>query len=141
MASLTAGPWVTMAVLCHAVEPQPDGTVNIMGIVDGIVVEPEGDDALGLCPAAHLSMTAVVSLRAGDERGFHVLALRAAYPTGAEGPMLQRTIEFSEQVPAATLVVPLDLDIHEPGIYAFDVLYDGARLTRMTLWVHYGQPS
>lgn len=136
-----AGPWVTMAVLCQNVVPNADGTVDVLGIVDGVVVEPEGHDALGLHPAAHLAMTAVVSLRAGDQRGSHVLALRAAYPTGAEGPTLQRNIEFSDDMPAATLVVPLDMDIHEPGVYAFDVFYDGARLTRMALWVTYRHPS
>ncbi len=141
MSSNAAGPWVTMAVLCQKVEPKPDGTVDVLGIVDGVVVEPDQPDPLGLRPAAHLSMTALVSVRAGDARGHHVLALQSAYPKGGPGPGLQRTIEFSDEVPAATLVVPVDLDIHEPGVYAFDVLYDGARLTRMALWVSYAPPS
>jgi hypothetical protein len=105
--------------------------------VDGVVVEPEGDDVLGLHPAARLSLTAVVSLRAGTHRGPHALALRSAYPSGAPGPGLERTIEFTDAHPGASLVVPLDLQIHESGIYTFDAFFDDRLLTRMSLWVAY----
>ena len=131
------GPWVSMAVLCQRVEPKPDGTVDVLGIVDGVVVEPEGDDALGLHPAAKLSLTAVVSVRAGDLRGTHVLALRSAYPSGPGGPGLQRPVEFTDQMPAASLVVPIELEVHEPGAYTFDAFFDDRLLTRMSLWVAY----
>jgi hypothetical protein len=129
-----------MAVLCHQVSPKPDGTVDVLGIVDGVVVEPQADadaDPLGLRPSARLSLTALVSLRAGNARGEHVLALRSAYPSGSDGPAVRRTIDFTPDTPAASLVVPLELEIHEPGEYTFRVLYDEQVLTRMSLWVGY----
>jgi hypothetical protein len=126
-----------MAVLCKKVEPKPDGTVDVLGIVDGVVVEPEGDDPLGLQPAARLALTALVSIRAGDEYGPHVLTLRSAYPSGTVGPGVEKSIELTERTPGASLIVPLDLEIHEPGVYSFDALYDGRLLTRMRLWVAY----
>ena len=79
----------------------------------------------------------VVSVKAGDLRGTHILALRSAYPSGQPGQGLQRAIEFTEQTPAASLVVPLELDIHEPGVYSFDAFFDDRLLTRMSLWVGY----
>jgi hypothetical protein len=131
------GPWVSMAVLCQRVEPRSDGTVDVIGIVDGIVVEPESEDPLGLRPAARLSLTALVSVRAGSIRGQHILGLRSGYPSGPGGPGLERPVLFSDETPAASLVVPLEIEVHEPGAYTFDALYDGRLLTRMTLWVAY----
>jgi hypothetical protein len=126
-----------MAVLCQRVEPRPDGTVDVLGIVDGVVIEPEGTDPLGLHPDARVALTALVSLRAGEVRGAHRLALVGLYPSGREGPAFQRQVEFTDAAPAASLIVPVDLEIHEPGVYAFDVRFDDRRLTRMQLWVGY----
>jgi hypothetical protein len=135
------GPWVAMAVFCQNIEPQPDGTVDVRGIVDGVVVEPTAEDALGLHPAASVSLTALVSVKAGDVRGEHVLSLRSTFPSGSPGPGLRRPVEFTDAMPAASLVVPLELDIHEPGLYVFDAFCDEQLLTRMALWVEYATQS
>ena len=133
------GPFVALAVLCDRIEPKPDGTVDVYGIVDGVVLTPEGDDALGLRPAATLSLTAVVSLKAGNRRGTHRISLQGVYPSGADGPTAARPVEFTDDMPGASFVVPLELEVHEPGIYAFDIACDGTLLTRITLQVYYAQ--
>jgi len=102
-----------------------------------VVVEPEGDDALGLHPAAKVTLTAVVSLRAGDLRGRHALGLRSAYPSGPGGPGIERTIEFTDQDPAASLIVPIELNVHEPASTRSMRFFDERLLTRMSLWVGY----
>jgi len=134
-----AGPFVALAVLCDRIEPKPDGTVDIYGIVDGVVLTPEGQDALGLRPAASLSLTAVVSLKAGSKRGTHEISLQGIYPTGAAGPAAARPVEFTNDMPGASFVVPLELEVHEPGLYGFDVRCDGTLLTRIALQVYYAQ--
>jgi len=131
------GPFVAMAVLCDRVDPRDDGTVDVYGIVDGVVITPEGDDPLGLRPAAVLSLKAVVSLRAGDLRGEHRIALQGGYPGGAQGPSASRVIEFSDEAPGASFVVPVELQVHQPGLYSFDVLVDDRLLTRIGLQVVY----
>ena len=132
------GPFVAMAVLCQRVEQRADGSVDVLGIVDGVVVQPEGDDALGLHPAARLSLTALVSVRAGGLNGRHQLGIQSRYPSGRPGSLVEREVELSSQAPAASLVVPVELEIHEPGVYWFDAVLDGRLLTRMHLWVQYG---
>jgi hypothetical protein len=124
-----------MAVLCQGVDPKPDGTVDVRGIVDGVVVEPEDSDPLGVHPLARLELTALVSVRAGSVRGAHILSIRSSYPSGSGGPSLERPVEFTDDAPAASLIVPIELEVHEPGLYAFDAFYDGRLLTRMQLWV------
>lgn len=129
------GPFVALAVLCDRIEPRPDGAVDVHGIVDGVAITPERGDPLGLKPAAVVSLTALVSLRAGQCRGHHRLAVHGLYPSGAAGPSLTQTIEFTDDVPGASLVVPLELQVHEPGTYHFDVRFDDRLLTRMALQV------
>jgi hypothetical protein len=137
-----AGPFVALAVLCDRIEPKPDGTVDVHGIVDGVVITPEEEeegDPLGLRPAARLSLTAVVSLKAGDRRGTYQVGLQGIYPSGAPGPTATRPVEFTDDMPGASFVVPLELEVHEPGVYAFDVTWDGALVSRITLQVYYAQ--
>lgn len=131
------GPFVAMAVLCDRVEPKPDGTVDVFGIVDGVVLSPEGSDAPGLDAGADLSLTAVISLKAGDDRGHHEISLQGVYPSGQTGPQASRIVDFTDDMPGASFIVPLELHMHEPGLYAFDVRYDGALLTRIGLQVFY----
>lgn len=129
------GPFVALAVLCDRIAPRPDGAVDVHGIVDGVAITPAAPDPLGLKPAGVVSLTAVVSLRAGAARGRHQVSVRGIYPSGADGPSVTRTIEFTDEVPGASLVVPLELQVHEPGTYHFDVTFDEALLTRMALQV------
>jgi hypothetical protein len=131
------GPYVGIAVLCDRVDAKDDGTVDVQGIVDGLVVEPRADDPLGMQPHVVLDFTVLVNVRAGGQRGAHRLAIRGFYPSGVAGPELARAVEFTDDRPGAGLVVPLSLEIHEEGLYHFDVEYDGRRLTRIPLRVVY----
>ena len=138
MTSDAQGPFVAMAVLCSHVEPKPDGTVDVQGIVDGVVLTPEADDPLGLLPAGVVSLTALVSLRAGTVRGRHPLALRGVYPSGAPGPSVVRDVEFTDDLPGASFIVPIELQVHERGTYYFDVVFGERLLTRIGLQVVMG---
>lgn len=126
-----------MAVLCDRVEPRADGTVDVFGIVDGVLLTPEGDDALGLHPAAVLSLNALLSLKAGAVRGAHDVSLQGVYPSGTPGPGVARQIEFTDDLPGASFVIPLELAVHEPGTYAFEVRFDRRLLTTISLQVVY----
>jgi hypothetical protein len=129
------GPFVAMAVLCDRVEPKPDGTVDVFGIVDGVVLTPEVDEEKELTTDVELSLTALVSLKAGNQRGRHEVSLEGVYPSGRPGPRTSRPIEFTDDMPGASFIVPLELHLHEPGLYAFDVRFDAALLTRIGLQV------
>ena len=38
-----AGPFVSMAVFCERLDRQPDGTVDVIGVVDGVSLSPDAD--------------------------------------------------------------------------------------------------
>jgi hypothetical protein len=126
-----------MAVLCERVEPREDGTIDVFGIVDGVVLQPAGTDALGLEPAGVVSLNALVSLKAGTRRGPQSVTLQGLYPNGAPGASVTKVVEFTDALPGATFVVPLEVQVHEPGTYGFEVRCEDEPLTRIMLQVYY----
>jgi hypothetical protein len=132
------GPFVALAVLCQRMDRQADGSADIVGIVDGLNLDSPFLDDQSEVPTVML--TALVSIRAGDVRGQHQLAIRGRYPTGGLGPSISRLVDLSDQMPAATLSVPLELELEQLGTYWFDVTFDQVLLTRIPLVVRRGEP-
>lgn len=126
------GPWVALAVFCQRVDLQPDGSADVIGIVDGVAFTPQQPpDA----PALVLNVRAVVALRAGEVRGGRTIGIRGVYPSGAEGLQASRVVQFTDERPAITLSLPLELELPEVGVYRFDITCDGTLLTVLTLAV------
>lgn len=121
-----------MAVFCQRVDLQPDGSADIVGIVDGVALTPQNPEE---APPLVLNVRAVVALRAGDTRGARTIGIRGTFPSGAEGLHAHRIVQFTDQRPAVTLNMPLELELPETGTYRFDVTCDDALLTVMTLTV------
>ncbi|HEY8549554.1 MAG TPA: hypothetical protein VIL35_06345 [Vicinamibacterales bacterium] len=135
MQTSPTGPFVAMAVFCQRLDRQPDGTVDVVGVIDGVQLsgpEPGETDAPPV-----VRLLGLVSLRAGEARGRRTLSLQAHFPDGALGASLTRHVEFTDRVPGATIGFPLELEAREPGLYWFDVLCDGALLTRIPLVVEH----
>ena len=133
-----AGPFVAVAALCQSVERRDDGSMDVIGIVEGVLLEappPDERDPLGLNPIATLPLRLVVSLRAGALRGQVEVRIVGRYPGGNAGPSTGVAVEFSEQRPVATINVPLEMEVHEAGDYQFDVLVGGRLLTVVPLRV------
>lgn len=138
MTSTENGPFVAVAVLCQAVQRRDDGTMDVLGIVEGLMLDPlppSDQDPLGLRPVAVLPLRLLVSLRAGAARGTRRVDVVGHYPAGNAGPSTGMQVEFSDDRPAATLNVPVELEVHEPGTYRFDVLVDGRLITSVPLRV------
>ena len=130
--SVTSGPFVAIAVFCQRVDLQPDGSADVIGIVDGVALTPQHpDDA----PPLVLSVRLVLALRAGDARGARTSGIRGTYPSGAEGLHAHRVVHFTDERPAITLNIPLELELPETGVYRFDISSDGSLLTVLTLTV------
>ena len=144
MTSTDHGPLVGMAVLCQAVQRREDGTMDVLGIAEGVVLEPpppSDDDPLGLRPVAVLPLRLLVSLRAGATRGPCRIDIVGRYPAGNAGPSTAVEVEFTADRPGATVNVPVELRVHEPGVYQFDVLAAGRLVTTVPLTVIYRAAS
>lgn len=121
---------MALAVLCQRVDMQPDGTADLIGIVDGLAVDDPEDPNT---PPLVLNLRAVVGLRGGSVRGQRRLTLRGWFPSGAEGLSADKLVVFSDARPAVTLNMPLELELPELGTYVFDVLCEDELITAVTL--------
>ena len=130
--SVAGGPYVALAVLCQRIDVQPDGSADLIGIVDGLAVDDPADPNT---PPLILNVRAVVALRGGSMRGAHQISLRGWFPSGAQGLSADKIVQFTDARPAVTLNLPLELEITELGTYIFDVLVDDELLTAITLQV------
>lgn len=135
MTDQSPGPFVALAVLCQRYDRQPDGTVDITGIVDGIGLRAESPDQLQLEPAI-VPLTVLVALRAGGVRGMRTIEVRGVFPSGGMGPAVKQRVTFSDDRPGITLRVPLELSVQEAGTYWFDVISESALITRISFEAH-----
>ena len=130
----STGPFVAMAVVCQRLDRKPDGTVDVVGVVDGVSLAPEGEGQDPDAPPV-VRLLGLVSIRAGEARGRHTLSLRAHFPDGELGATLTRPIELTERSPGATIGFPFELEARDTGTYWFDVACDDVLLTRIPLLV------
>ncbi len=130
--SVAGGPYVALAVLCQRVDLQPDGSADLIGIVDGVAVDDPNDPDT---PPLILNVRAVVALRGGSVRGAKHITLRGWFPSGGEGLSAEKVVRFTDDRPSITLNMPLELELSEVGTYAFEVLCEGRLLTVITLHV------
>ncbi len=128
--SVAGGPYVALAVLCQRIDLQPDGTANVIGIVDGLAIDDPSDEAT---PPLVINLRAVIALRGGAARGPKRITLRGWFPSGSEGLAADKMVAFTDERPAVTLNLPLELELPEVGTYVFDVLCDDQLLTALTL--------
>ena len=114
--------------------------MDVLGIVEGVLLDPptpSESDPLELRPAAVLPLRLAVMLRAGTLGGWHTVEIVGRFPAGNAGPSAGMEIEFTPERPTATINVPIELEVHEPGTYRFDVVFDGTVLTSVPLRVLY----
>lgn len=128
--SVAGGPYVALAVLCQRIDLQPDGTANLIGIVDGLAIDDPTDPNT---PPLLINIRAVIALRGGSVRGPRTITLRGWFPSGNEGLAADKVVTFTDDRPAVTLNLPLELELTEIGTYVFDVLCDEHLLTAITL--------
>lgn len=121
---------MALAVLCQRIDLQPDGSADLIGIVDGLAVDDPADPDT---PPLVLNVRAVIALRAGSVRGPRRITLRGWFPSGSEGLSADKVVVFSDDRPAVTLNMPLELELPEIGTYVFDVLCDDQLVTAITL--------
>jgi hypothetical protein len=130
----STGPFVAMAVFCQRLDRKPDGTVDVVGVVDGVSLATDGEGADPEAPPV-VRLLGLVSIRAGEARGRHTLSLRAHFPDGELGATLTRPIELTDRAPGATIGFPFELEARDTGTYWFDVACDDVLLTRIPLLV------
>ena len=130
------GPFLAMAVFCERVLEEKTGVLSLIRVIDRLQIEgaPMPSQEAPPLPA---SLTAVVSFKAGSARGSHNLAIRPESPAGLHLPEASLTVLFEGEDRGVNAIVGISVPIQQEGLYWFDVLLDGQRVTRMPLRIVY----
>jgi hypothetical protein len=134
------GPFLGAAVFCdQVIQEQSDkegtsGAVSAIRIIDTITVHVPEDLPKDTAPAVHVK--GLVTLKAGDTKKKHKLQILVRPPVGKPSKMPEQEVRFKGTGHHGyNLTITLGLQVRSAGLYWFDVMLDGRRLTRMPLMI------
>lgn len=132
------GPYLAMAVICERVLEEKDGVLSAIRMVDRIMVNPpSGQEPPASMPAVMLDVRLVISLKSGRARGRSTVTVRPEKPSGMRLPEIRFPVLLEGEERGANLLVGLNLQLDEEGLYWFDVLFEDDLLSRIPLRVIY----
>jgi hypothetical protein len=127
--NLSRGPYVQAALLCERVVQESGGRVTIVRLLDRVVVRT----AVAASPAqirpTIVSCHAVVILKTGSRPGNYKLRLVLTSPTKRKLREFSVDINLpDEEDKGVNIVMPIQFEAKEEGVYWFEVRLDGEEL-------------
>jgi hypothetical protein len=135
--SKESGPYLVAALICEKVLIEKDDVVSVIRMVDRITQSATGPDTPETMPPLALQMTALIAFKSGDARGPMTVAIQPEDPRGVQLGLFRQTSHFEGEDRGVNLIINLNFVAEIPGLYWWDVLLDGERITRMPLRVQY----
>jgi hypothetical protein len=128
------GPHLNLAVICERVLTEQDGVTSIIRVIDRITFGANPDGEL-IDP--RFPLTLFVNFKSGAALGSHDVAIEVEKPSTERTEIVKAPVRFEGQERGVNVVVQM---VFEPepeseGLYWFDVLFNGERVTRMPLRV------
>jgi hypothetical protein len=124
-------------MFCERVLEDKDGVLSAIRIVDRIIHHARGPDSPEEMPTASVALTILVMLKAGAARGRNALRLRPEAPSGLRLPEVSFPVLFEGEDRGVNVVLPIQFEVDQEGVYWFDVTLDDALITRMPLRIVY----
>jgi hypothetical protein len=134
-----SGPHLTAAIICERILNEQDGVVSAIRIIDRVWFVT-GEDGQPLNPQHPITL--FISFKSGSARGSFTVAIHLEKPSGEQAPVLEAPVFFEGEERGVNIVLNAGFEPEEAGLYWFDVLFEGNRVTRMPLRAIYqSQPS
>jgi hypothetical protein len=128
---------LSVAVLCEKVLQEKDAVLSLIRIVDRFTVTISGPTPPEEMPTVPISLTLVLSFKAGFARGTFVVSVRGEKPSGELTPETKIPVLFEGDERGPNVMIAVNLQANEEGLYWFDVFLEGARVTRVPLRLIY----
>lgn len=130
------GPHVQLAALCENVLQESSGVLSLIRIVDRLTMSAT-PGAPSSMPTAQIHLKAVIALKSDTARGRSKVGLRPQKPSGIYLNEVISPVLFEGEDRGTNLIIDLNLELDEEGLYWFDVLVDDRVVTRMPLRIVY----
>lgn len=128
------GPYVQIAAICSMPLVEQQGLLSVIRIQDRVQLAGATDQ---MQPQPLNALSMVVILKSGDFSGSYSIQINAITPTGRQIDGLPVSALFEGQERGVSIVTPLMFVAEEPGLYWFEVMLEGAAVTRIPLRVMY----
>ena len=125
-------PYVAAALFCEKVIQEKDDVITIIRMVDTYQLKYSKDPPPGVQPTIQPSL--LVTLKSGELTGKGEVAVSVSKPSGGK-PTEARTfpVLLKGDVHGVNLITSLSIRVTEYGLYWFNILWNGALITRIPL--------
>lgn len=130
------GPHLQAAFACERLLSEQDGVVSAIRIIDRVTFLT---DAEGNLVRPQHPVTFLITFKAGSARGSFTVEVRREKPSGEHATILTAPVFFEGEDRGANLVINAVFEPDQQGLYWFDVLFEGDRVTRIPLRAIYQQ--
>jgi hypothetical protein len=131
------GPYLKAAVICSDVIEGKDGVLSLIRIIDRLTIASTGPQPPAEPPVHKYPLKIVLMFVSGRAKGSTSVALRVERPDSSTHDVWSGTIFLEGEDRGANLVIGLEMEFRLEGLYWFDVLLEGAGVTRMPFRVIY----
>jgi hypothetical protein len=127
----STGPFLIAAVICEKVLQERDGVASVIRVIDRLTHAIQAPEMPAELPKVSFQFFIFVSLKAGSARGRHQLEVVSEHPSGQRRMLLATSILFEGEDRGSNVVAQTAFDFDSEGLYWFDVMVDGKRMTRI----------
>ncbi len=124
------GPFIQTALICERVIQEQDGAITAVRIIDRVyfVADSSGQP---LNPS-HV-VWFLITLKSGGARGRYKVEIIREKPSGEREPILESPVLLEGEDRGPNVIVQAGFQPDQEGLYWFDVMLEGKRITRMPL--------
>lgn len=134
---MDTGPYLKAAAICSDVIEGKDGVLSLIRIIDRLTITATGSQPPSEMPPGKYPLKIVLMFVSGRARGSHDVAVRMEQPDTTARDCWTGTIFLEGEDRGANVVIGLEVDFPEQGLYWFDLYFDDTRVTRMPFRVIY----
>jgi len=125
------GPFLKAAVFCENVIEGKDGVLSLIRIIDRITITAAGPEVPTEMPQLEGLLKLVLMFVSGRASGTHDVQVRVEKPNGTAVEAWGGTVFFEGEDRGANAVIQMSTEFQFEGLYWFDILFDGAQVTRV----------
>lgn len=128
------GPHLTAALICERVLNEQDGVSSVIRMIDRVFFAAD-EDGEPIDPKYPFML--FVNFKSGSARGSYTIGIEMEKPSGERLPLLTAPVLLEGEERGVNLILQVMFEPDQQGLYWYDVLFQGNRVTRIPLRVVY----
>lgn len=131
------GPFLVAAVLCERVLQEKNDLISIIRMTDRIAITTSAAGSPETMPPTPIMLQALISFKSGSAKGRETIKWRTITPSGIRQPDQLFPILFEGDDRGVNLIITLNMNVDQEGVYWFEVVLDEKMFTRIPLRILY----